>query len=327
MGRIPVLGRQRRPRVHREDDVRPRDTASSSSTRRRTASPSGPRSPGWYHLEDHEAGTHLAVKLEVCVDLPLPKVSTGSVNNVMGRVMTRMGDRFSANLLRKLDAQRREPPLTSRARTSAGATVFCITSRCSDGHEARAASLTAFMCDVDLGVVGETWVQRGSAGRSTRWVAIFSAVPSRCPRWSGRTRVIPCIRPRVGLGHRQLAQAGRGAVRRRAPRRRSGGARRPPAGRRAPVRVRASHGSAPISISPSGRLVEEDALQPAVRRHAAPSGHLPLPRHQPVALVALRRRGLEGLPAWLGGHEVTGLEALVHGHARTRARRASSRPG
>ena len=96
----------RRARHHARSSTRPyRPQTNGKIERFHRTRPSGPRVAGWYQLEDHERGTHLAVKLEVCVDLPLPKIATGSVNNVMGRVMTRMGDRFSANLLRKLDAQ------------------------------------------------------------------------------------------------------------------------------------------------------------------------------------------------------------------------------
>lgn len=62
---------------------------------------------GCYVLRDADDGTHLAVSLEIWVDLPLPKLAGRSVNAVMSRVMKRMGDRFSANLLRRLDAEQK----------------------------------------------------------------------------------------------------------------------------------------------------------------------------------------------------------------------------
>ncbi len=104
MGRIPVLGVSVAPAFTEQMTFDPEHRIEF------THAPPGGKPEraavaGWYQLEDHDRGTHLAVRLEVCVDLPLPKMATGSVNKVMGRVMTRMGDRFSANLLRKLDAQ------------------------------------------------------------------------------------------------------------------------------------------------------------------------------------------------------------------------------
>ena len=49
-------------------------------------------------------GTANSVIRPVTVMRPT-QLAARSVNRVMGSVMTRMGDRFSANLLRKLDAQ------------------------------------------------------------------------------------------------------------------------------------------------------------------------------------------------------------------------------
>ncbi|MBU1802120.1 SRPBCC family protein [Nocardioides sp.] len=57
---------------------------------------------GWYALSDHdgpEGGVLLETSLEICVDLPLPKLSGGAVRSTMKGVMTQMGDRFSKNLL------------------------------------------------------------------------------------------------------------------------------------------------------------------------------------------------------------------------------------
>ncbi len=54
---------------------------------------------GWYNLSDHADGVLLETSLEICVDLPLPKVSGGAVRSTMKGVMGQMGDRFSKNLL------------------------------------------------------------------------------------------------------------------------------------------------------------------------------------------------------------------------------------
>lgn len=54
---------------------------------------------GFYALKDVDGGTHLETSLEVCTDLPLPKVSGGAVRGTMKGVMAGMGDRFSKNLL------------------------------------------------------------------------------------------------------------------------------------------------------------------------------------------------------------------------------------
>ena len=57
---------------------------------------------GWYVLKDVDGGTHLAISLTLSADLPLPRAANGAVTRVMRGVMQRMGDRFSANLLRHL---------------------------------------------------------------------------------------------------------------------------------------------------------------------------------------------------------------------------------
>jgi carbon monoxide dehydrogenase subunit G len=61
---------------------------------------------GYYRLEDVEQGTRLAIRLQLCVDLPLPRATKRAVSAVMGRVMEQMGARFAVNLLRELDAAR-----------------------------------------------------------------------------------------------------------------------------------------------------------------------------------------------------------------------------
>lgn len=54
---------------------------------------------GWYDLRDAPEGVRLETSLEICVDLPLPKLSGGAVRTAMKGVMATMGDRFSKNLL------------------------------------------------------------------------------------------------------------------------------------------------------------------------------------------------------------------------------------
>lgn len=57
---------------------------------------------GWYALSDVEGRADavlLETSLEICVDLPLPKISGGAVRSTMKGVMGQMGDRFSKNLL------------------------------------------------------------------------------------------------------------------------------------------------------------------------------------------------------------------------------------
>ncbi|GAA5140319.1 hypothetical protein GCM10023340_00260 [Nocardioides marinquilinus] len=61
---------------------------------------------GWYNLTDHEdAGqpaVMLEISLEICIDLPLPRVSGPAVRSTMRGVIATMGDRFSKNLLAHL---------------------------------------------------------------------------------------------------------------------------------------------------------------------------------------------------------------------------------
>lgn len=58
---------------------------------------------GWYELTDTEGGTQLKISLTLDVDLPLPRSAAPAVCKVMQATMNRMGERFSANLLRHLD--------------------------------------------------------------------------------------------------------------------------------------------------------------------------------------------------------------------------------
>ncbi len=57
---------------------------------------------GWYDLSDTADGTALKISLTLEVDLPLPRRAAPAVRRVMKATMTRMGDRFSANLMRHL---------------------------------------------------------------------------------------------------------------------------------------------------------------------------------------------------------------------------------
>ena len=63
---------------------------------------------GVYELSDVPDGTCLKIRLELEVDLPLPRLSAPAVTAVMLATIRRMGDRFSANLLRHLGVT--EPP-------------------------------------------------------------------------------------------------------------------------------------------------------------------------------------------------------------------------
>lgn len=60
---------------------------------------------GYYALSDVEGGTHLETRLEVCTDLPLPRLSGAAVRGSMKGVMGVMGDRFSQNLLDHFDVK------------------------------------------------------------------------------------------------------------------------------------------------------------------------------------------------------------------------------
>jgi len=57
---------------------------------------------GWYDLAEHEDGTMLATRLEIALDLPLPRASAPAVHATMRGVMGQMGERFSRNLCRHL---------------------------------------------------------------------------------------------------------------------------------------------------------------------------------------------------------------------------------
>ena len=64
---------------------------------------------GIYELSDVPGGTCLKIRLELEVELPLPALSRPAVTRIMQATIRRMGERFSANLLRHLGVT--EPPV------------------------------------------------------------------------------------------------------------------------------------------------------------------------------------------------------------------------
>lgn len=60
---------------------------------------------GWYRLAEDDEGTRLDTKLDITLDLPLPKLSSKAVTATMKGVVDKMGDRFAANLLERLGAR------------------------------------------------------------------------------------------------------------------------------------------------------------------------------------------------------------------------------
>ncbi|MGA8851614.1 MAG: hypothetical protein WB508_07820 [Aeromicrobium sp.] len=57
---------------------------------------------GRYTLTDTDDGTHLAISLEVSVDLPLPKFSSPAVSTTMKTVIASMGNGFAKRLEKEL---------------------------------------------------------------------------------------------------------------------------------------------------------------------------------------------------------------------------------
>lgn len=74
------------------------------------APPAGKRenagASGEYRLRDADGGTHVAIRIQLHVDLPLPQVTGGAVRAVMRREVDRMGDGFAEGLRRELAASR-----------------------------------------------------------------------------------------------------------------------------------------------------------------------------------------------------------------------------
>lgn len=64
---------------------------------------------GVYDLTEIDGGTHLAIDLTLCVDLPLPRMAAPAVEGVMHSMMARTGERFSRNLLAHLGARELAP--------------------------------------------------------------------------------------------------------------------------------------------------------------------------------------------------------------------------
>ena len=103
MSRIPVLGVSVAPSFTERMSFEPEERISFTHAPP-DGKPERAAAEGLYVLEEHEEGTQLHIRLELCVELPLPRASRGAVERVMDGVMRKMGDRFSANLLRELDA-------------------------------------------------------------------------------------------------------------------------------------------------------------------------------------------------------------------------------
>ncbi|MFR9801090.1 SRPBCC family protein [Pseudonocardia sp. RS010] len=59
---------------------------------------------GWYRLREAAAGTHLAIRLTLHVELPLSRLASPAVVGLMNVTLQRTGDRFVTNLLHHLDA-------------------------------------------------------------------------------------------------------------------------------------------------------------------------------------------------------------------------------
>ena len=72
---------------------------------------------GFYDILQIEGGTLLDIDITMHVELPLPSFSRGAVEAVMARTTQAHGDRFFANLLEHLDAER--IPVPSRTELAA----------------------------------------------------------------------------------------------------------------------------------------------------------------------------------------------------------------
>jgi hypothetical protein len=103
--RVPILGASLQPTFTERMTFE-----EGTSIEFRHDPPSGVREragvEGWYHLEDVQGGTHLAISLGVRADLPFPKVAKPAVVGAMNAVLAGMGNRFSANLLKHLGVRR-----------------------------------------------------------------------------------------------------------------------------------------------------------------------------------------------------------------------------
>jgi len=104
MSRIPVLGVSVAPSFTEKMTFDPEDRIEFEHAPP-DGKPERAAAEGFYQLDEVEEGTKLTIKLELCVELPLPRASRRAVQGVMDGVMKRMGERFAANLLRELHAQ------------------------------------------------------------------------------------------------------------------------------------------------------------------------------------------------------------------------------
>lgn len=104
MNRVPVLHAHVAPAFTERMTFTPQERIEFTH-----APPNGSRErasvEGFYVLTEVPEGTRLHIRLEMCVDLPLPRAAKRVADRVMGRVIAHMGDRFAANLLRRLGAE------------------------------------------------------------------------------------------------------------------------------------------------------------------------------------------------------------------------------
>lgn len=61
---------------------------------------------GFYGLEPIDDGTRLTIEITVTARLPLPGLARPAVEATMQQVLTQMGNRFAANMLRELGGTR-----------------------------------------------------------------------------------------------------------------------------------------------------------------------------------------------------------------------------
>jgi carbon monoxide dehydrogenase subunit G len=72
---------------------------------------------GTYTLADlPDGGTHLAVDLTLCVEMPLPAISRPAVERVMSTMMARTGEKFAENLYSHLGVVGSPSPRQRRGR-------------------------------------------------------------------------------------------------------------------------------------------------------------------------------------------------------------------
>lgn len=98
---IPVLNKQFSPTFTEVMTFEQMERISFSHDPDKTQDKAG--TEGYYLLTPNGDTTHLAIDLEVSVDLPLPGLAKPAVAAVMNTVMAGMGSRFAGNLLKHLE--------------------------------------------------------------------------------------------------------------------------------------------------------------------------------------------------------------------------------